>query len=54
MVRDKMGTSTQGMVKQDAPKRHIVAVDYGVKRNILRCLAELGCRITVVPAKRDI
>ncbi|TNE38022.1 MAG: carbamoyl-phosphate synthase small subunit [Alphaproteobacteria bacterium] len=34
----------------DAPKRHIVAVDYGVKRNILRCLAELGCRVTVVPA----
>ena len=33
-----------------APKRHIVAVDYGVKNNILRCLAGLGCRITVVPA----
>ncbi|MCF8466004.1 MAG: glutamine-hydrolyzing carbamoyl-phosphate synthase small subunit [Sneathiella sp.] len=33
-----------------APKRHIVAVDYGVKSNILRCLAGLGCRITVVPA----
>ncbi|WP_373089296.1 glutamine-hydrolyzing carbamoyl-phosphate synthase small subunit [Sneathiella sp.] len=31
-------------------KRHIVAVDYGVKNNILRCLASLGCRITVVPA----
>jgi carbamoyl-phosphate synthase small subunit len=31
--------------------RHIVCVDYGVKRNILRCLAELGCRITVVPAR---
>ncbi|WP_169570104.1 glutamine-hydrolyzing carbamoyl-phosphate synthase small subunit [Sneathiella limimaris] len=31
-------------------KRHIVAVDYGVKQNILRCLASLGCEITVVPA----
>jgi carbamoyl-phosphate synthase small subunit len=31
--------------------RHVVCVDYGVKRNILRCLAELGCRITVVPAR---
>lgn len=33
-----------------APVRHIVAVDYGVKKNILRCLASLGCSITVVPA----
>ena len=39
-----------GYGKQEAPKRHIVAVDYGVKHNILRSLAELGCRITVVPA----
>ncbi|MFC4272789.1 glutamine-hydrolyzing carbamoyl-phosphate synthase small subunit [Sneathiella chungangensis] len=39
-----------GYGEQTAPARHIVAVDYGVKRNILRCLAELGCRVTVVPA----
>jgi carbamoyl-phosphate synthase small subunit len=39
-----------GFGNQDAPKRHIVAVDYGVKRNILRCLASVGCQITVVPA----
>ncbi|MFQ5774766.1 MAG: glutamine-hydrolyzing carbamoyl-phosphate synthase small subunit [Kiloniellaceae bacterium] len=32
------------------PKHHVVAVDYGAKRNILRCLASLGCRVTVVPA----
>ena len=32
------------------PKRHIVAVDFGAKRNILRCLAGLDCRVTVVPA----
>jgi carbamoyl-phosphate synthase small subunit len=30
---------------------HVVAYDFGVKRNILRMLAERGCRITVVPAK---
>ncbi len=30
---------------------HVVAVDYGVKQNILRNLAEAGCRVTVVPAK---
>jgi carbamoyl-phosphate synthase small subunit len=33
-----------------APRRHVVAVDYGAKRNILRCLADAGCRVTVVPA----
>ena len=31
-------------------KYHVVAMDFGVKRNILRCLAELGCKVTVVPA----
>ena len=37
----------------DAPCRHVVAVDYGAKRNILRSLAEAGCRVTVVPATAD-
>ncbi len=32
------------------PKFHVVAVDFGAKRNILRCLASAGCRVTVVPA----
>ncbi len=32
------------------PRYHVVAVDYGAKRNILRCLSDLGCRVTVVPA----
>ena len=31
-------------------RRHVVAVDYGAKQNILRCLASAGCRVTVVPA----
>ncbi|MCW9002377.1 MAG: glutamine-hydrolyzing carbamoyl-phosphate synthase small subunit, partial [Rhodospirillales bacterium] len=39
-----------GYARQQDPKFHVVAVDYGAKRNILRCLAEAGCRITVVPA----
>jgi carbamoyl-phosphate synthase small subunit len=30
-------------------RKHVVAVDYGAKRNILRCLASSGCRVTVVP-----
>jgi carbamoyl-phosphate synthase small subunit len=33
------------------PKYHVVAFDYGVKQNILRMLAERGCKVTVVPAK---
>ena len=33
-----------------APQRHVVAYDFGVKRNILRMLADRGCRVTVVPA----
>lgn len=33
------------------PEFHVVAYDFGVKRNILRMLAERGCRVTVVPAK---
>lgn len=33
------------------PKYHVVAFDYGVKKNILRMLAERGCKVTVVPAK---
>lgn len=35
--------------REDGP--HVVAYDFGVKRNILRMLAERGCRVTVVPAK---
>jgi carbamoyl-phosphate synthase small subunit len=31
-------------------ERHVVAYDFGVKRNILRMLADRGCRVTVVPA----
>ena len=39
-----------GAGRQTAPRFHVVAVDYGAKRNILRCLASAGCRVTVVPA----
>ncbi len=39
-----------GFARQTAPTRHVVAVDYGAKRNILRCLASTGFRVTVVPA----
>ena len=39
-----------GHGRQVAPRHHVVAVDYGAKRNILRCLAAAGCAVTVVPA----
>jgi carbamoyl-phosphate synthase small subunit len=44
----KLGT---GYGTQSAPRFHVVAYDFGVKKNILRMLAERGCRVTVVPAK---
>ncbi len=40
-----------GYGKQAAPTLHVVAYDFGVKRNILRMLASRGCRVTVVPAQ---
>jgi len=39
-----------GYGRLERPARHVVAVDYGVKHNILRCLADLGSAVTVVPA----
>ncbi|MDE0522020.1 MAG: glutamine-hydrolyzing carbamoyl-phosphate synthase small subunit [Boseongicola sp.] len=39
-----------GFGEQDAPKHKVVAIDYGAKRNILRCLATVGCDVTVLPA----
>lgn len=41
----------QGYGTQAAPRFHVVAYDFGVKLNILRMLAERGCRLTVVPAQ---
>jgi carbamoyl-phosphate synthase small subunit len=40
-----------GYGQLENPKYHVVAFDYGVKKNILRMLAERGCKVTVVPAK---
>src|SRR5947209_7434911 len=40
----------KGYGRQSAPQFHVVAIDYGVKRNILRLLAANGCKVTVVPA----
>lgn len=39
-----------GYGTQRDPKYHVVAYDFGAKHNILRCLADAGCKVTVVPA----
>jgi carbamoyl-phosphate synthase small subunit len=41
----------KGYGRQEMPRFHVVAIDYGIKRNILRQLAGKGCRVTVVPAQ---
>ncbi|MET0219151.1 MAG: glutamine-hydrolyzing carbamoyl-phosphate synthase small subunit [Tardiphaga sp.] len=40
----------EGFGRQTNPEFHVVAIDYGIKRNILRLLAAEGCKVTVVPA----
>lgn len=41
----------RGFGQMHTPRFHVVAYDFGVKRNILRMLAERGCKLTVVPAQ---
>jgi len=40
----------EGHARREGPGRRVVAIDYGAKRNILRCLASAGCEVTVLPA----
>lgn len=40
----------EGYAPNEAPKHKVVAIDFGAKRNILRCLASAGCDVTVLPA----
>ena len=47
----RRGSGTRAIGRQTNPEFHVVAVDYGIKRNILRLLAGTGCKVTVVPAK---
>src|SRR5690606_1917109 len=44
----------QGFSQPDTSAYHVVAYDYGVKTNILRLLADRGCRVTVVPAQTPV
>jgi len=40
----------EGYTRREGPGLRVVAIDYGAKRNILRCLASAGCEVTVLPA----
>jgi carbamoyl-phosphate synthase small subunit len=40
----------KGYKRNENPEFHVVAIDYGLKTNILRCLASSGCKVTVLPA----
>jgi len=40
----------EGYLRREGPGHRVVAIDYGAKRNILRCLASAGCDVTVLPA----
>ncbi len=46
--------SLSGDRKPATGNYHVVAIDYGIKHNILRCIAERGCRITVLPATSSV
>jgi carbamoyl-phosphate synthase small subunit len=47
---ETLWTPGGGYGRQTAPVRHVVAIDYGAKSNILRALAATGSRVTIVPA----
>lgn len=53
MWDETLWSLTDGYGKQETPVRKVVAIDYGAKRNILRCLASAGCEVTVVPANAN-
>jgi carbamoyl-phosphate synthase small subunit len=44
------GVSGVAQMPAAAKRHHVVVFDFGIKRNILRCLTEAGCRLSVVPA----
>ena len=50
-MADSTWVRGQGFAKLTDQKYHVVAYDYGIKRNILRMLVERGCKVTVLPAQ---
>ena len=50
-TRGSWQLETNREIERDGGKHHVVVLDFGVKRNILRMLVDRDCRVTVVPAK---
>jgi carbamoyl-phosphate synthase small subunit len=50
----RLGESGAGELGDTGGDFHVVALDFGVKRNILRILVDLGCRVTVLPAQSSL
>ena len=48
--KEKKWDWSEGYRTKNVPKYSVVAIDYGAKHNILRCLASVGCDITVLPS----
>src|SRR4029079_19024440 len=46
---EKFGQFAEHVLPNRPAQKHVVAIDYGMKWNILRCLTQVGCRVTVVP-----
>ena len=44
------GYGTKALTSKQQPEFHVVAIDYGIKRNILRLIAGLGAKVTLLPA----
>ena len=49
----KTWKKNEGYKKNKKIKHKIVAIDYGIKQNILRCFSDINCKVVVVPAKTD-
>ena len=49
----KTWKKNEGYKKNKKIKHKIVAIDYGIKQNILRCFSDMNCKVVVVPAKTD-
>ena len=48
-----LSSQTNQVASPSGNTPHVVAIDYGAKQNILRCLVSAGCRVTVVPCDTD-
>ena len=51
MVRTQNLEEKSGILKNKKKSFHVVAIDYGIKKNILRYFSNFNCKVTVVPCK---